>query len=64
MSNGLYTQDNQLDYEILYDEWLETVRGRHPRIASMPDNFIWKYGKQRYGEESSRVQHPSDYALE
>ena len=64
MSNGLYTQNNQLDYEILYDEWLETVRGRHPRIASMPDNFIWKYGKQRYGEESSRVQHPSDYALE
>ena len=52
------------DYDILYDEWLERLRVRNPRLSSMPDEVVWKYGQRRFPQESQTVQHPSDYALE
>ena len=64
MSNGIYTQDSQVDYDILYDEWLERLRVRNPRLSSLPDEVVWSYGQRRFPEEHAKVQHPSDFALE
>ena len=52
------------DYDILYDEWLERLRVRNPRLSTMPDEVVWKYGQRKFPQESQKVQHPSDYALE
>ena len=61
MSIPKYTQT---DYEILYDEWLSEVKARHPRLKTRPDELVWEFGQWKYPEESSKVQHPSDYAFE
>ena len=55
MSNGLYPGlDTQ--YKTGYEEWLEMLRARNPRLRKLPDRMVEKYGAQFYSEEAKNVQ--------